>query len=76
MYAIRSYYVFTSLLIFELIFNFQNGASQILDQRSVADSTKEATVVEPIPLSNIGVQTEATLNTIREIRNRIKSNSS
>ena len=70
--AVSKTIIFISILLIELILNNQQGLSQILDQPSVADSTKEVKVIEPVQLSNIGVETESTNNTLREIRNKIK----
>ncbi|MCK5279044.1 MAG: mechanosensitive ion channel, partial [Cyclobacteriaceae bacterium] len=39
---------------------------------SATDTTKVVKVIEPIPLANIGTETETTLSKIREIREKIK----
>jgi len=68
--------VLISLLAIGLFLAPRKGFCQESNQSVLTDTTKTEKIIEPVELSNIGTQTESTLNTIREIRNRIKSISS
>ena len=69
-----------SLLVFFFCFfglmHSNPGFAQVNKTVAIADTTKTVKVIEVIPLSNIGTETEAVLSKIREIRANIKPSNS
>ena len=46
--------------------------SQGQTPKNPKDTTKVVEVIKPVPIANIGPETESTLNSVKEIRSRIK----
>ena len=64
-----TYFAFFGLTLTLLSVN-ENVIAQASSTTAAIDTTKK--VIEPIPLANIGIETESTLSKIREIRSNIK----
>ncbi|MCK5701404.1 MAG: hypothetical protein KAI29_09635, partial [Cyclobacteriaceae bacterium] len=63
---------FIVILCCLILLNYSSGFAQDTTPASATDTTKVVKVIEPIPLANIGTETETTLSKIREIREQIK----
>ncbi|MCK5278634.1 MAG: hypothetical protein KAK04_08850, partial [Cyclobacteriaceae bacterium] len=63
---------FIVILCCLILLNYSSGFAQDTTPASATDTTKVVKVIEPIPLANIGTETETTLSKIREIREKIK----
>ena len=60
------------VFLFPLFVDSGRVFAQAANVNTALDTTKVAQTIEPVSVTNIGTETELTLASIREIRNKIK----